>query len=98
VRAALATWSGLVVPSGPVFSCTEPGASNVGGPSRLFVEPHRNGSESHVWLSAQLQLKLQHGRDALTYQHDFHLTQLGHTVAARALADALDDSGFLPRP
>jgi lysophospholipase L1-like esterase len=36
-------------------------------------------------------------RDALTYQHDFHLTPLGHSVVAQALADALDKGGRLPR-
>ena len=35
-------------------------------------------------------------RDALTYQHDFHLTPLGHAVVAEALADALEERGLLP--
>jgi hypothetical protein len=36
-------------------------------------------------------------RDALIYQHDFHLTALGHTVVAQVLADALVQRGLLPQ-
>jgi hypothetical protein len=36
-------------------------------------------------------------RAALTYQHDFHLTPLGHAVVAQELADALETGGFLPQ-
>jgi hypothetical protein len=42
-------------------------------------------------------LRIRPDRDALTYQHDFHLTPLGQAVVAQELANALEEWGLPPR-
>ncbi|MBV9897482.1 MAG: SGNH/GDSL hydrolase family protein [Chloroflexi bacterium] len=59
----------------------------------LTVAANRHGIPVIDLLPA---LSARADRDALTYQYDFHLTPLGHTVVAEALADALEQRSLLP--